>query len=335
MTDFSLLITDWFRQNGRSLPWRETSDPYFIWLSEIILQQTRVDQGMAYYHKFTTNYPRVEDLANASEQQVLNDWQGLGYYSRARNLHAAAKMIMSELNGAFPNSYNEIIKLQGVGAYTAAAISSIAFSEKKAVVDGNVYRVLSRVFDINTPIDSTKGKKEFQLLADELISELNPGDHNQALMELGALICTPAKPDCMNCPVNSKCLSFKHTNWSERPVKEKKTKVRSRHFQYFIFDDGEHTIIEKRGDKDIWANMFQFPLQELKEPELQWGPGVHSSKQIKHVLSHQHIHAVFHHYDKIPSEINDQWMRVKWSDLEDFPLPRLIDKYIEENLNRD
>lgn len=335
MSDFSLLITDWYRLNARNLPWRDSQNPYFIWLSEVILQQTRVEQGMKYYHKFVTNYPTISDLASASEQQILNDWQGLGYYSRARNLHAAAKQVVRSFDGEFPGTYEKIIQLKGVGSYTAAAISSIAFNEKKAVVDGNVYRVLSRVFNIDTPIDSTAGKKEFQSLADELISSDTPGDHNQALMEIGALICKPSNPACERCPLQQKCLSFSLQNQDERPVKEKKTKVRDRYFHYLIFDDGRHTLIEKRSKKGIWANMYQFPLQEAKDVDLtNWGTKSAESEQIKHILSHQRLHTIFHHFDHLPEQHNDSWIKVRWEELEDYPLPRLIDKYLSEKYNR-
>lgn len=331
MNDFHLLIAKWYRQNGRNLPWRETTNPYFIWLSEIILQQTRVDQGMNYYHRFVTNYPTVSDLARATEQQVLNDWQGLGYYSRARNLHSAAKYITTELNGNFPESHEQILRLKGVGTYTAAAISSFAFNEKKAVVDGNVYRVLSRVFDISTPIDSTEGKKEFQQLADELISEKSPGEHNQAIMELGALICKPTNPNCEDCPVNLYCFALKNNSVQARPVKTKKTKVRDRYFHFLIFETENQIIIEQRTEKDIWQNMYQFPLLEdeatLFKIELE---KTYESKPIKHVLSHQHIYATFHHFKGFPKQLKKSWKLIERSNLDDYPFPRLIDKYLSE-----
>ena len=260
MSDFSLLITDWYRLNYRNLPWRETKDPYLIWISEIILQQTRVDQGKNYYEKFKRNYPTVHDLARASEQEVLRDWQGLGYYSRARNLHASAQEISTKMKGHFPTCYDDIIKLKGVGSYTAAAISSIAFNEKQAVVDGNVYRVLSRVFDIETPIDSSTGKKQFQKLADELIIDEYPGEHNQAVMELGALICKPKSPECNICPLNGKCLALSNKTIDQRPIKVKKVKTRERYFQFLIFSNGESTVIEKRDDKD------NQPITDLNPP---------------------------------------------------------------------
>lgn len=235
MTDFHRLIVEWYRLNKRDLPWRETQNAYFIWLSEIILQQTRVLQGMNYYLKFISHYPTVHDLANASEQDVLNDWQGLGYYSRARNLHFTAKLISTEMKGVFPSSFNEIKKLKGIGDYTAAAISSFAYNLPQAVVDGNVYRVLSRVFEVHLPIDSTQGKKFFADLAQELISLKEPAIHNQAIMELGAMQCLPVNPICHSCPLNSICLAFSNRTYKELPIKLKKVKVRNRYFHFLIF----------------------------------------------------------------------------------------------------
>lgn len=331
-------LINWYQIHKRDLPWRETNDPYKIWLSEIILQQTRVDQGMSYYHKFTQNYPTVGDLANASEQQILNDWQGLGYYSRARNLHATAKHIAFELDGKFPNTYDEIIKLKGVGPYTAAAIASFALKEVKALVDGNVYRVLSRMFDIATPIDSTEGKKEFQLVADSLIPTNQPDSHNQAIMEFGALQCTPVNPDCINCVLNNDCLSFQNQTVSQRPVKEKKTKVRTRYFYYAIFVQDNKICVQKRTNSDIWQHLYEFPLHEtekgLDEQQLteyfktnyQLIP-IAVSKEVKHILSHQKILARFVHFDKIPIELKD--LAIDITALSDVPLPRLIDRYLE------
>ena len=264
MHNFPLLIAQWYRQNSRNLPWRNTNDPYFIWLSEIIMQQTRIEQGTSYYEKFTSNYPTINDLANANEQQVLNDWQGLGYYSRARNLHYSAKLVRDEYNGVFPSTFDDILKLKGVGTYTAAAISSFAFKESKAVVDGNVYRLLSRVYDVDTPIDSSKGKKEFQLIADELIPQENPDIHNQAIMEVGSLVCTPKNPNCDECPLNGICLAREKNTVDLRPVKSKKTKVRDRYFHYLIYNDKGETYIEQRTEKGIWQNMYQFPMIEIE-----------------------------------------------------------------------
>ena len=260
MSDFSLSIIGWYRQNKRDLPWRNTKDPYLIWLSEIILQQTRVEQGTSYYLKFKENYPEVADLANATELDVLNNWQGLGYYSRARNLHHSAKHIHEVLNGEFPSEYSEIIKLKGVGKYTAAAISSFAFNEAQAVVDGNVYRLLSRVFDIDLPIDSGKGQKYFQQLADELIDTEDSATHNQAIMEVGSIVCSPKAPSCAVCPLNDICLGLKNNTIEQRPVKTKKIKVTSRFFHYLVFHFDNKTYIEKRSAERYLAKSISISL---------------------------------------------------------------------------
>ncbi|PIE86932.1 MAG: A/G-specific adenine glycosylase [Bacteroidetes bacterium] len=331
MTDFHLLIADWYRLNFRELPWRNTKNPYFIWLSEIIMQQTRIEQGTAYYLKFIHAYPTVFDLAKATEEDVLNNWQGLGYYSRARNLHYSANYIVDELNGEFPSTYDEILKLKGVGSYTAAAIASFAFNERKAVVDGNVYRFLSRLFDISTPIDSTQGKKEFQLIANELIERAVPEIHNQAMMEIGSVICAP-NPKCEECPVNIHCLARKNDTIDQRPVKTKKTKVRDRYFHYLIYSFDGKTIITKRTKKDIWQNMYQFPLIETSSNEIP----AHienrvqfSSEPQKHILSHQRIYARFHHIEEEPKTAEKDFISIQESDIQDYPLPRIIDRYLE------
>ncbi len=231
---FSNTLIYWYLQNNRDLPWRKSKNPYFIWLSEIMLQQTRVAQGLAYYLKFTTTFPTVFDLAKADESTVLKMWQGLGYYSRARNLHFSAKQISNELNGIFPSTYEEIIKLKGIGDYTASAISSICFNEPTAVVDGNVYRVLSRYFGLNTPTNSTSGIKEFKTLAQTLIDISQPGTYNQALMDFGALHCKPQNPLCETCPFSDSCVAFEKKLTKELPVKEKKIKVRKRYFNFLV-----------------------------------------------------------------------------------------------------
>ncbi|XOV68890.1 MAG: A/G-specific adenine glycosylase [Fluviicola sp.] len=333
MHNFSLLITKWYRQNKRNLPWRSVSDPYKIWLSEIILQQTRVEQGRTYYEKFVDHYPTVLDLANATEQAVLNDWQGLGYYSRARNLHYSAKYIRDELNGVFPKTYDEIIKLKGVGKYTAAAIASFAFNEPKAVVDGNVYRFLSRAFDVQTPIDSTKGQKDFQMLADSLISKENPADHNQAMMEIGALICTPTNPQCLFCPIAEICESRANGTHLDLPVKEKKTKVRNRFFHYLIYNQTGNTIIEQRTEKGIWQKLYQFPLVETESENWKDIPKncINISETVVHKLSHQHIHAKFYTIDGIPENLEERFVVVHTNDIQDYPLPRIIDRYLEKH----
>lgn len=333
MHNFSLSITNWYRQNKRKLPWRGVSDPYKIWLSEIILQQTRVEQGRAYYQKFIDHYPTVIDLANASEQEVLNDWQGLGYYSRARNLHFSAKYIRDELNGVFPKTYNEIIQLKGVGKYTAAAIASFAFNEPKAVVDGNVYRFLSRAFNVRTPIDSTQGQKDFQILADSLISDKNPGDHNQAMMEIGAMICTPTSPQCMFCPVMELCESRAKGTHLSLPVKSKKTKVRNRYFHYLVYTESNQTIIEQRTEKGIWQQLYQFPLVETETEKWDQIPEncTSISASVVHKLSHQHIHAKFYTIQGFPENLDGRFLTINTQNIQDYPLPRIIDRYLEKH----
>ena len=336
MSVFQLNIISWYHKNKRNLPWRETKNPYFIWLSEIILQQTRIEQGTAYYLKFIKRFPKIKDLALADEQEVLNLWQGLGYYSRARNLHATAKYIYFDLNGRFPENYKGLILLKGVGVYTASAIASFAFNESKAVVDGNVYRVLSRVFNIETPIDSLSGKKEFQNLADELITSQVPDVYNQAIMEFGALQCTPVNPSCDICPVQFMCLSFSSGTVKLRPSKTKKLKIKSRFFVFTIQQDlaGKIAIV-KREQKDIWQNLFQFPLLEFDSTEKK-GSFLRStkfdfvSKEYKHILSHQHIFAtfVFRKVKKIKLQVGEK--KISPSQIDDYPIPRLLEKFLEE-----
>ena len=336
MNDFSPLIRSWYRLNKRDLPWRNTINPYQIWLSEIIMQQTRVEQGLKYYLKFIQNYPTVLDLANANEQDILNDWQGLGYYSRARNLHYSAKVIRDDFNGVFPKDYKTLIKLKGVGVYTASAISSFSNNENKAVVDGNVYRLLSRVFDIDTAIDSSVGIKLFQELANELLDTKKSGEHNQAIMEMGALVCTPKQPSCENCPLQVKCLAFANQTIVSRPYKAKKTKVRTRYFHFQIYREKNVILLEKRESKDIWQNLFQFPMIEadsnkIPETKLSTDQCIHQSEEIKHILSHQKLLAVFHHFDSFPTDIDSKFVKVNIEEIQNFPLPRLIDKYLEDS----
>ncbi len=335
MADFNLSITDWYRQNKRELPWGHTTDPFKIWLSEIILQQTRVDQGLSYYTAFTEAFKTVRELAEADEQKILNLWQGLGYYSRARNLHAAAKFVQTDLGGVFPKTYTDLLKLKGVGSYTAAAIASFAFKEAVAVVDGNVYRVLSRYYDIDLPIDSPKGKKYFQELAQELIDHQEPDLFNQAIMEFGALQCTYHQPSCGSCPISDSCLALRNHTIKERPVKSKKTAIKDRYFHYLIFEEKDETLLEQRTAKDIWQNLWQFPLIETATPEL--GPEISGfgqvtiqrvSNEITHILSHQRIKARFYHVREFPNHIPSTWKRIETSSLQDFPLPRLIDRYL-------
>lgn len=290
------------------MPWRNTLDPYIIWLSEIILQQTRVAQGLPYFEKFLNNYPNVVDLANAPSEDVMRLWQGLGYYSRARNLHQCAKDIVGQFEGKFPKDYIGLLKLKGVGSYTAAAIASFAYNEQVAVVDGNVFRVLSRYFGIAADIASGTGKKEFEDLANKLIPKEKPAEYNQAIMEFGALQCVPRNPDCGNCLLRSACFAYKNQLVEKLPVKIKKLKIKERHFRYAYIICGNEVIIKKRGAGDIWQGLYDFPLEESEEKFLSDTENIHffealkdfetkivynSSNTYKHILTHQRIFANF------------------------------------------
>jgi len=338
---FSKQLTDWYLHNKRNLPWRETTNPYSIWLSEIILQQTRVDQGMSYYFKFIENFPTVFHLAAASEEQVLKLWQGLGYYSRARNLHFSAKYIVDELHGKFPSTYKELLKLKGVGDYTASAIASICFDEKTAVVDGNVYRVLARYFGIETTTNSSTGIKIFKQLAQELIDEKNPGTHNQAIMEFGALMCKPSKPDCGICPLNSSCFALSKNKVKALPVKEKKAKIKTRHFNYIVIQSSDQkTKIVKR-ESGIWKNIYEFPLIETSDiidenqliehkifKELFCNSVatvvLFDEEVLVHKLTHQHIYAKFW---VVNTTASDRFS-IPWNTIKKYPVPALIDNFL-------
>jgi len=345
--NFSKPLILWYLKNRRSLPWRKSKDPYRIWLSEIILQQTRIAQGTEYYEKFTTEFQTVFDLAAASEEQVLKLWQGLGYYSRARNLHESAKYIVSELHGEFPESYKDLIQLKGVGDYTASAVASIAFDLPHATVDGNVYRVLSRFYGINTPIDSSQGIKEFKSLAQDLLDPDQPGNHNQAVMELGALVCSPKSPKCGDCPLRRNCYAHLAAETHLFPIKKGKTKVRKRYFNYLVLDSSHGlTRIKKRTGRDIWKHLYEFPLLESSESTVDpehlenqvvnefdlgesYGLRKFNSDTIIHKLSHQELHLDFWlvRTDEKPTETT------AWNDLENHALPvplqNFVDKYKE------
>lgn len=339
---FSGHLRSWYAAARRDLPWRRTSDPYRIWLSEVILQQTRVDQGLAYYERFVARWPTVRALATADVDEVLREWQGLGYYSRARNLHAAARAVVAQHDGRFPAGHRDLMTLPGVGDYTAAAIASIAFGHPEPVVDGNVYRVLARVFDQDTPIDSTSGRKLFRELAADLLDHQAPGDHNQALMELGALVCKPIRPLCAECPVRSRCLARSRDRIDQLPVKAGRTRIRERHFNYLhiAIDDGLY--LRKRADKDIWQGLYELPLLETGRRmgrkafgELlhgQYGPGwtiTASHGPVRHVLSHQVIHAMFWTVVPPAGPLHQaDWKAVPRHSLERHALPRLIERYL-------
>jgi A/G-specific adenine glycosylase len=303
---FSDKIVKWYLENMRNLPWRQTKDPYKIWLSEIILQQTRVNQGLPYYLKFTEQYPTVTDLANAKEQDVLRLWQGLGYYTRARNLHKCAKVVVQLHNGVFPQTYSELMKLPGIGEYTAAAIASIAFNENVAVVDGNVFRVLSRLFGEDTLINTPEGKKKFTRLANELMPLQQPDLHNQAVMEFGALYCTPKNPVCNQCIYQPTCFAFKNSLQHALPVKAKSKASRKRYFYYIVLEHQGSLWMKKREEKDIWFGLYDFPVIEHSKPIkieklLSENPELKKfnkneltvSTVYKHVLTHQTIFSKF------------------------------------------
>ncbi|MBK5721665.1 A/G-specific adenine glycosylase [Dysgonomonas sp. Marseille-P4677] len=343
----SSVLIRWYNENKRDLPWRDTTDPYIIWISEIILQQTRVDQGYDYFNRFVNKYPTVDLLATADESDVLKLWQGLGYYSRARNLHAAAKSIASDFDGRFPVDYKDVLKLKGVGEYTAAAIVSFAYNKPYAVVDGNVYRVLSRIFAVDEAIDTTKGKRLFAELAQNLLNESDPGLHNQAVMEFGALQCVPVSPNCDVCPAASMCLAYAQDKVGLYPVKSGKQKTRNRYFNYFDIRYGRYAFLHKRTGKDIWQNLYELPLVEtdtaLTMDELHSDGGVKGLfgdknvyirfvMQMKHVLSHQVIYAVFYQvemHEELAS-LEDDFVKVRLEDVEQYPVSRLVHKYLEQ-----
>ncbi|MCC7502023.1 MAG: A/G-specific adenine glycosylase [Flavobacteriales bacterium] len=346
---FSQRLAPWYRAHGRDLPWRRTRDPYRIWLSEVILQQTRVDQGTAYYERFVEQYPTVADLAAAPEGAVMKLWQGLGYYSRARNLMTAARQVVQEHGGTFPSSFPELLKLKGIGDYTAAAIASIVFDRPEAVVDGNVYRVLARVFGIDTPIDSSEGRKAFRELAYSLLDPKSPGDHNQSVMELGATVCLPRNPACEDCPLSSRCIARKEGRIDRLPVKVGKIKVRDRYFHYLIIRSGERVWLHQRTGKDIWRDLYQPPLIETDgagnkaqvsrsakdllgyQPEL-----VALAGPVRHVLSHQVIQARFWNVvDPRRSTMPEGWFLVGPTELKDHAVPRLIERFLESEHGED
>jgi A/G-specific adenine glycosylase len=342
---FPKKIVEWYLLNKRNLPWRDTKDPYKIWLSEIILQQTRVNQGLPYYLRFITSFPSVIHLANALEEEVLRLWQGLGYYTRARNLHKCAKKVAGQLNGTFPESFDELKALPGIGDYTAAAISSIAFGKPDAVVDGNVYRVLARVYGISAPINSTAGKKEFTKLANELIPTQSPDVYNQAMMEFGATFCVPVNPPCGDCVFRNNCIAYKNSLQSSLPVKLKAKASRKRYFHYLVFTKGKSLMMRKREEKDIWYGLYDFPLIEHRKPvtvarvltdavqvsrlTLKKDPTV--TPTYKHVLTHQTIYCKFIIIPGSPpdkSEIGSAFYSPK--QIDELPKPVLISRFLDD-----
>ena len=344
--NFAKEIIDWYLLNKRELPWRNTSDPYIIWLSEIIMQQTRVEQGMPYFMRFAEKYPTVEHFASASEDEILKLWQGLGYYSRGRNMHKTAQLVMEEHAGYFPKNYDSLIRLKGIGEYTAAAISSFSSNEAKAVVDGNVFRLLSRYFGIDTPINSTQGKKIFTELANELLDKQQAGTFNQAIMEFGSLQCKPKNPECPSCPLQAGCEARRTNRINDLPFKIKSQKIRERYFNYFLAIKNGQVLFNKRGPGDIWENMYELPLFETEKPinphDLISSDKFISAfgkdtvicsvtKPVKHILSHQKLYATFIEIENFSEQfLNDSaWFYVQLDELEKLAQPKLIFQFFE------
>ena len=328
--EFANTIISWFQENGRDLPWRETKDPYAIWLSEIILQQTRIAQGWEYWERFMAQYPRVEDLAAASEDDVLRLWQGLGYYSRARNLHAAAKQIVAL--GKFPDTLEGIKSLKGVGDYTAAAIGSFAFDIPAAVVDGNVYRVLSRYFGVDTPINTTQGKKEFSALAQSLLPASDVATYNQGMMDFGAIQCTPQSPKCLLCPLAETCVALRDGKVEELPIKLKTIKVQTRRLIYIYIRCNGEIAIHRRGKGDIWQGLWE-PYNVSDFPDLPTFdvPLVLRAKNVKHVLTHRILLADFYQLDvSHRPQLPEDYVWVRESEMEQYGIPRLIELLLEK-----
>lgn len=347
---FRTQLLQWALAHPRPLPWKGVDNPYFIWLSEILLQQTRVKQGLPYYLKFKDAFPKVEDLAKAPEDQVMKLWEGLGYYSRARNMHAAAKFIVDKLGGRFPNTYKDILALKGVGPYTAAAIASFAFNLPHAVVDGNVYRVLARIFGISTPSDSTAGKKEFAILAEQLLDKKRAGQYNQAIMDFGAIHCTPKKPKCENCPFSTDCIAYQEQAIAHYPVKLKKLLRKDRFFNFLVLSRKNQIYIQKRKEKDIWQKLYQFPLLETSQviehadlllEQKKWGDWlgksqlkfIKKSKLFKQTLSHQSIYAYFWEFEFLEDIVLEEFGFIleERKNLSKFAFPKIIDWYLGDN----
>lgn len=345
---FTTTLLDWSKQVNRNLPWKKETQPYPIWLSEIILQQTRVEQGTPYYQRFIQQFPTITDLALAPEDEVFKLWEGLGYYSRARNLHETAKFIAFELNGVFPNTYESIKLLKGVGDYTAAAIASFAYHLPHAVLDGNVYRVLARFFGISTPTDTTTGKKEFQALAQSLLDTTQPAAYNQAIMDFGAVCCLPKSPNCKICPMSAHCFAFQQRKVELYPFKSKRVEKKTRYFHYLYLLWQDQLIIEKRLEKDIWQGLYQFPMLELDTYEVSWDDLVHQpnnvylhaddqllkiSKPFRQTLTHQYIVACFWEIQlsKAPVLLSPQQSLIPIWDVKVFAFPKIIDSYLQDS----
>ena len=337
-------LLEWYENNKRKFPWRDTDIPYEIWLSEIILQQTKVTQGLPYYNKFISQYPKLKDLVFSSENEVLKLWQGLGYYSRARNMHFTAKFIYNELNGVFPDNYKDLLKLKGIGDYTASAIASFAFGEVVPVLDGNVYRFISRYIGIETPINSSKAKKEFKEILHELIDKNNPADFNQAIMEFGSLQCTPKKPDCEKCIFIDSCFAYNSRVINSLPVKIKSKKSKTRYFTYYYLNNSTYLYLKKRVGDGIWKNLFEFPLSENEDiynkeqidsnlfeiSTIEQLIVVKVHEPIKHILSHQNIFAKLIEINIEEKFEMENFMKVEKDSLDSYPVHRLMEKMIEK-----
>lgn len=346
---FSHKIISWYNQNKRDLPWRVSHDPYSVWLSEIILQQTRVAQGTPYFLKIREKFPDVAALAASSEQEVLSLWQGLGYYSRGRNLHACARQVVAQYNGEFPKSSVALQKLKGIGKYTSAAIASICFNEPIPVIDGNVYRVLSRYFNLEQDISESKAYKVFEEVATSVIDKQQPGTFNQAMMEFGALQCVPQNPDCLNCPLIDSCESFNLKNIDQRPVKTKKVKVKKRFFDYLVLHCDEGVLLKERKKGDIWQGLYDFPLIErsndkqilesemLDKIEDTDATLLYSSDPVKHILTHQLIQARFHEY-RISQKVKAYFIEnyglnyFSFAEISELPKPVLVSNYLKSGV---
>ncbi|MFZ5941394.1 MAG: A/G-specific adenine glycosylase [Bacteroidota bacterium] len=344
----SKILLEWYKKNARDLPWRTETIPYRTWISEIILQQTRVEQGLAYYHRFMKAFPDVEALASADEEEVLRQWQGLGYYSRARNMHSTAKQIVHAYGGEFPRSSAELRALKGIGPYTAAAMASIAFGEPVAAIDGNVIRVVSRLFAVAQPVNKAEGKKLLEQLAGEILDRESPGDFNQAMMELGALICTPRNPDCMNCPLNHNCQALESGSPAAFPVKEKKNRTIEMWLCYFHLVCGEFTILKRRTEPGIWQGLYDFPLLEADRPisdeELISFANSHfvivpgskavlsENGRVRHQLSHRTLHIHFYTLEipELPATLPPGWKVTGVDELHSTPFPVVIANYINK-----
>jgi A/G-specific adenine glycosylase len=348
LMNVSSVLRQWYAIQKRDLPWRKTGSPYLIWLSEIILQQTRVSQGLDYYLRFTSRYPRVEDMANAPLDDILKLWQGLGYYTRARNMHETAKFIVNNLKGVFPDSFEGLLKLKGIGKYTAAAIASISYKEPVAVVDGNVYRVLARYYGIHEPINTAQGRLVFEKRAAHILDRANPDIHNQAMMELGALVCIPRNPRCEACPLERECVARSGDIIGLLPLKADKKKQRNRYFNYIFLHHGAQTWLSKRTGRDIWHSLYEFPLFEtavaVTREELYALPGWKdllgasefrikgSPQKYKHLLTHQTLHCTFYNIEvKEPlPDFRKSFFKTEICNLGLYPVPRLIENYLAD-----